>query len=85
MLIGKYSSSAHELLLQFLLGRARSLRVVRWIMLSVLRAASHEVLERRGDEPATGTLLSQGSGEGAPAKSELQAPAGGVQVRAPPG
>src|SRR4051812_33025097 len=69
MLIGKYSSSAHELLLQFLFGRSR--------LLVVLRAAD-EILHRcRGKPP----LDLEGPGKGSTTDSELETLGRGMQVR----
>ena len=70
MLIGKYSSSAHELLLQFL-------SVSHWSVVLV-----EMVLDRRRDER---TLDLEGPGERSTPEGELQALGGGVQVRAPAG
>jgi len=75
MLIGKYSSSAHELLLQFLFGRSRLLVLV------VLRAAD-ELLHRCRGKP---TLDLEGPGEGSATDREVEALGSGVQVRPPTG
>src|SRR6476661_11037409 len=74
MLIGKYSSSAHELLLQFLFGRSR----LCW----VVSGAAHEVLDRRRGKP---TLDLEGPGEGSATDREVEALGAGVQVRPPTG
>ena len=76
MLIGKYSSSAHELLLQFLFGRSRLL-----VVLVLLRAAD-ELLHRCRGKP---TLDLEGPGEGSTTDREVEALGGGVQVRPPTG
>ena len=76
MLIGKYSSSAHELLLQFLFGRSRLL-----VVLVLLRAAD-ELLHRCRGKP---TLDLEGPGEGSATNGELEALGRGVQVRPPAG
>jgi hypothetical protein len=55
MLIGKYSSSAHELLLQFLFGRSRVLVVL------VVLGAADELLHRCRGKP---TLDLEGPGKG---------------------
>ena len=67
MLIGKYSSSAHELLLQFLVGRSRS------------GAEVVDVLSHRGAGQAA--LEPKGSGEGSSALRQVIARGRGVQVR----
>jgi sarcosine oxidase gamma subunit len=67
MLIGKYSSSAHELLLQFLVGRS-------WSAAEVV-----DVLSHRGAGQTT--LEPEGSGEGSSALRQVIAPGRGVQVR----
>jgi hypothetical protein len=72
MLIGKYSSSAHELLLQFLFGRSRLL-----VVLVVLRAAD-ELLHRCRGKP---TLDLEGPGKGSTTDGELEALGRGMQVR----
>ena len=72
MLIGKYSSSAHELLLQFLFGRSRLL-----VVLVVLRAAD-ELLHRGRGKPA---LDLEGPGKGSTTDGELETLEGGMQVR----
>jgi len=79
MLIGKYSSSAHELLLQFLFGRSRLLVVL--VVLVVLRAAD-ELLHRCRGKP---TLDLEGPGKGSATYGELEALGRGVQVRPPAG
>ena len=76
MLIGKYSSSAHELLLQFLFGRSRLL-----VVLVVLRAAD-ELLHRCRGKP---TLDLEGPGKGSATNGELEALGRGMQVRPPTG
>jgi hypothetical protein len=75
MLIGKYSSSAHELLLQFLFGRSRLL--VLLVVLVVLRAAD-ELLHRCRGKP---TLDLEGPGKGSTTDGELQTLGRGMQVR----
>ena len=70
MLIGKYSSSAHELLLHFL-------SVSHWSVVLV-----EMVLDRRRGEP---TLDLEGPGKRSTPEGELQALGGGVQVRPSPG
>ena len=77
MLIGKYSSSAHELLLQFLFGRSRVL-----VVLVVLVRAADELLHRCRGKP---TLDLEGPGEGSTTDREVEALGGGVQVRPPTG
>src|SRR3954447_13337621 len=72
MLIGKYSSSAHELLLQFLFR----------VLLGVCRPC-HEVLDRRGDQALPRALRLEGPGECSAAQRELEAGGGWVQVRSP--
>jgi hypothetical protein len=72
MLIGKYSSSAHELLLQFLFGRSRLL-----VVLVVLRAAD-ELLHRCRGKP---TLDLEGPGKGSTTDGELETLGRGMQVR----
>ena len=73
-LIGKYSSSAHELLLQFLLGCSRS--VLRLLLLDEV------LLDRRRGQPS---LDLEGPGERAAADGKLEALGCGVQVRPPTG
>ena len=86
MLIGKYSSSAHELLLQFLFGRSRLLAVLgaagRAGLCWVVSGAAHEVLDRRRGKP---TLDLEGPGEGSTTDREVEALGSGVQVRPPTG
>src|SRR3954463_16664481 len=72
MLIGKYSSSAHELLLQFLFGRSRLL-----VVLVVLRAA-YEILHRCRGKP---TLDLEGPGKVSTTDSGLETLGRGMQVR----
>jgi hypothetical protein len=74
MLIGKNSSSAHELLLHFLFGRTRSLLV--------LLEPGDVLLDLSAGEPS---LDPEGPRKGTTAECELQALGAGVQMRSPAG
>ena len=71
MLIGKNSSSAHELLLHFLLGRTRSVLLLR---------GAEVLLDRRRGERSRGP---EGPWESSTAECEPKTLGGGVQVRSP--
>ena len=76
-LIGKNSSSAHELLLHFLLGRSRS------VLLLCRPAGAEVVLDRRRGELLP--LDPEGPRQCPATECEGQALGGGVQVRSPAG
>jgi hypothetical protein len=73
MLIAKYSSSAHELMLQFLVGHANG-------SLRVRREACDVLLDRPAVQPS---LDPQGAGESSAAERQGEALGRGVQVRSP--
>jgi hypothetical protein len=84
MLIGKYSSSAHELLLHLLVGQSRMFSAgCCWAVLG--RAGRCQLLHMRLEPPAAQPVGDpEGPGKGSATQRQLETLRGGMQVRATP-